>query len=334
MAPNVGQPESSAGDVIQLLVARYDTLAATATTGFFDRRSKSFTTESSRSFLLRAAGVAQGLRAETEPGEQILIAAGSPEASWLGFVGAVLAETVPVLLPIRPAFDAEWLTQSRLRDAHEALPDAHLLVQVNTAGEPCVAPTRPDWLPLDLETAPADTLPASTRRPDLDRPHHLQFTSGSTGALKAVVMTHGNVLAQAAALRERIDLTPDDHMVSWLPLYHDMGLVGIALDALLNGAHLRLMTPFDFLSDPSHWLRAVSEAPAAITAAPNFAFEYTTRRVSDERMAGIDLRTVGSGNLGATNTFRALGAKVAVPVLLLDILKGVHRKDTSAIRSN
>ena len=87
--------------------------------------------------MQRAAGVAQNLRLQgVEPGDITLIGASTPEATWLGFLGAILAEAVPALLPVRPTFDPAWLTQSRLQAAHEAIPSARLLLHVDTAGEP------------------------------------------------------------------------------------------------------------------------------------------------------------------------------------------------------
>ena len=261
-----------------------------ATTGFFDRRQRTFSTEPTSHFVQRAAGVAHSLLAEgVGSRDHVLIGASTPEATLLGFLGSILADAIPTLLPIRPTFDPGWLTESRLQAAHEAIPTARLLLQSDAAGKPCISPTQDNWLALQPEQTAPTELPEMTRTATSDAPLHLQFTSGSTGALKPVVMTHGNVMAQAEALRERIDLVPTDHLVSWLPLYHDMGLMGIAMNALLNGAHLRLLTPFDFLSDPTNWLHAVSDAPSAVSAAPNFAFEYTTRRARDDRMEGVDL---------------------------------------------
>ena len=292
MTPVVGTSSSWAGDVRTRLHAIAGGSTSTGTTGFFDRRQRGFTTQSTAEFVRRAAAVGHELRSRgIGPGDYVLVGAASPEATWLGFLGTILAEAVPTLLPVRPTFDPAWLTQSRLRAAHEALPTAQLLLQVDNTDQPIVTPTRDDWMPLSPERAQPTDLGEPSPAAALDEPIHLQFTSGSTGALKPVVMTHGNVLAQAAALRERIDLTTEDHLVSWLPLYHDMGLMGIAMNALLNDAHLRLMTPFDFLSDPANWLQAVGESPGAVTAAPNFAFEYTTRRARQDRLDGVDLTT-------------------------------------------
>jgi acyl carrier protein len=262
-----------------------------STIGFYSRRERSFALETQQAFLARCAAVADRLEASGDiSGKVVMVASTSPEGALLGYFGAIMADAVPVLLPVRPSLDPPATVAAVIEDARASLPDPHLLLQLN-GGEPCVDPGVGHWT--GFEPAESSDSDAPTRlcnaTGDPDRPLHLQFTSGSTGRLNAVVMTHANILAETSSRTRRTGSRPGDHHVSWLPMYHDMGLIGMALLAFASGANLRLMTPFDFLSDPSHWLQAVAESSGVITAAPNFAFDYAVRRSSEAKIQDLDL---------------------------------------------
>ena len=117
----------------------------------------------------------------------------------------------------------------------------------------------------------------------------LQFTSGSTGNPKGVMLTHGNLLANLRATRKGADIRPDDVIVSWLPLYHDMGLIGCWMGALYFDVPLVLMSPLSFLARPSRWLWAIHRHRGTLSAAPNFAYELCAGKIPDEELAGLDL---------------------------------------------
>jgi 1-acyl-sn-glycerol-3-phosphate acyltransferase len=117
----------------------------------------------------------------------------------------------------------------------------------------------------------------------------LQYTSGSTGDPKGVTLTHANLLANMRAIAEAVHMGPKDVGVSWLPLYHDMGLIGAWLTLLLYGVPLVVMSPLAFLTRPERWLQAVSKHKGTIAAAPNFAFELCVRKIPDKAMEGVDL---------------------------------------------
>ena len=119
----------------------------------------------------------------------------------------------------------------------------------------------------------------------------VQYTSGSTGNPKGVVLAHTHMLANIRAISAAIDPRPDDVVVSWLPLYHDMGLIGSWLTSLYLGLELELMPPTAFLARPVRWLRAISDYGASLSPSPNFGYELFLRHVSDEQLAGLDLST-------------------------------------------
>ena len=117
----------------------------------------------------------------------------------------------------------------------------------------------------------------------------IQYTSGSTGNPKGVVLTHANLLANIRAWGQAVGFGPDEVAVSWLPLYHDMGLIGAWLGSLYHGGLLVLMSPLDFLARPERWLQAIHRHRGSMTAAPNFAFELCLRRVPEDVLDKLDL---------------------------------------------
>jgi 1-acyl-sn-glycerol-3-phosphate acyltransferase len=120
----------------------------------------------------------------------------------------------------------------------------------------------------------------------------MQYTSGSTGDPKGVVLTHANLLANIRAMGEVLEAESSDVFVSWLPLYHDMGLIGAWLGSLYYGALAVIMPPLAFLADPGRWLRAIGRHRATLSAAPNFAFELCCKNVRDEDVQGLDLSSL------------------------------------------
>ena len=117
----------------------------------------------------------------------------------------------------------------------------------------------------------------------------LQYTSGSTGNPKGVVLTHNNLLANIRAMGKAVAATPDDVFVSWLPLYHDMGLIGAWLGSMYFAMLLVVMSPLSFLSRPERWLWAIHQYRGTLSASPNFGFEFCLLRLEDEAIAGLDL---------------------------------------------
>jgi acyl carrier protein len=117
----------------------------------------------------------------------------------------------------------------------------------------------------------------------------LQYTSGSTGDPKGVMLTHANLLANMRAIGEAVQLGPEDVGISWLPLYHDMGLIGAWLTLLHFGTPLAVMSPLAFLTRPERWLQAFHKHRGTIAAAPNFAYELCVRKIADRDIQGVDL---------------------------------------------
>lgn len=157
---------------------------------------------------------------------------------------------------------------------------------------------------------------------DEEAPALLQLTSGSTAEPKAVRITHGNLLANITAMADRAELDEEhDIMVSWLPMFHDMGMVGFYTTPMMMGIELVKVTPVDFLTAPLLWAQLISKYRGTITAAPNFAYALLGRRLSgvDDEEA-YDLSTLRIALNGAepidekaVRAFTEAGARFSMP---------------------
>ena len=119
----------------------------------------------------------------------------------------------------------------------------------------------------------------------------LQYTSGSTSTPKGVMVSHGNLMVHAQAYEQSLSISEDDVFVSWLPLYHDLGLIAGLLQPIHSGIPGVLMTPKFFIERPVRWLETISRHRATVSGAPNFAFQLCVERVRDAQLQGLDLST-------------------------------------------
>jgi len=117
----------------------------------------------------------------------------------------------------------------------------------------------------------------------------IQYTSGSTGTPKGVMLTHDNLISNCRMITLLFGMCRDDKGLSWLPLYHDMGLIGGILQPLYIGCQMTLMSPVSFLTRPYRWLKALSKFKANVSGAPNFAYQLCADKITDEEVAKLDL---------------------------------------------
>jgi acyl-CoA synthetase (AMP-forming)/AMP-acid ligase II len=149
----------------------------------------------------------------------------------------------------------------------------------------------------------------------------LQYTSGATGEPKGVMVSHGNILHNVDSQRRALGVTAETLAGGWLPLYHDMGLLGQTLPGLMLGGGCVLMRPATFLKQPHNWLRMIDKYDISASAAPNFAYELCCARVTDEQLAGLDLsrwRVAATGSEPVDAATLAAFAKRFAPAGLRD----------------
>ncbi|WP_310552202.1 AMP-binding protein, partial [Paenibacillus glufosinatiresistens] len=120
----------------------------------------------------------------------------------------------------------------------------------------------------------------------------LQYTSGSTGQPKGVMVSHYNLLCNCDMICSQWNLSENDRIVSWLPAFHDMGLIGMILTAFYLGTSIVLMAPVSFIQRPILWLEAISRYRGTFTAAPNFGYELCAHKITDEAAASLDLSSL------------------------------------------
>jgi acyl-CoA synthetase (AMP-forming)/AMP-acid ligase II len=239
-----------------------------------------------------ASRVAGGLRARgIEPGERVALVFPTGEEFMTALFGALAAGAVPA--PLCPPPRLGRLEDYRRRTARMVEVAGARLVLVEAAARPLIAESLA-LVPPALGVMTLAELPAAPPRLEAVTPEALalvQFSSGTTVEPKPVGLSHRAICAQVRALNA---FWPDrdgvEHsVVSWLPLYHDMGLIGCVFTALERPATLTLFPPELFVARPALWLRAISRYRATHSPAPNFAYALAAERVRDEELAGVDL---------------------------------------------
>ncbi|MEZ0312155.1 MAG: fatty acyl-AMP ligase [Myxococcota bacterium] len=246
----------------------------------------------------RARAAAAMLRKRgVEPHERVGIILPTCVGFFDAFFGCIIVGAVPV--PLYPPTRLGRLDEYHERTAQMLRAvDAKLVITDSRAGKVigdtmlAAQPVR-GWL--DVRDLTRDMVAAM--RPTLaeDDVAFVQFSSGTTGAPKPIVLTHRQILSNVTAILGAIDeayplAAPERHScVSWLPLYHDMGLIGCVLAALAYPGELTLLGPETFITEPVRWLRTISEKRATISAAPSFAYSLCLERIDDAALVGVNL---------------------------------------------
>jgi acyl carrier protein len=234
---------------------------------------------------------AQLTQAGLQPGQMVAIMLPTCKEYLYSFYGVLLAGGVPVPLypPARLTTIEDHMTRhvGILKSAGATImitiPEAKALAWLLRAQ---VESLRTVLVPSDLEGGAAGFAPVQGKPGDIG---FLQYTSGSTGSPKGVVLSHANLMANVRAMGAAVNANPEDVFVSWLPLYHDLGLIGANFASLVLGFPTVLMSPLAFLSRPVSWMRAIHRHRGTMSGGPNFSFELCLRRITDEEMTGIDL---------------------------------------------
>jgi len=239
-----------------------------------------------------ALAVAAGLgRRGVGAGQAVAIMLPTGRDFFRAFLGIVLAGAIPV--PIYPP--ARWTQiEEHVRRQARILDNCRAVLLVTIAEGKRIARMLQGLVPSLADVATAGDLSGAEAAAPLPRPRasdiaFLQYTSGSTGDPKGVVLTHANLLANIRPMARTVGAGPSDVFVSWLPLYHDMGLIGAWMGGLYCAFPLVVMPPTAFLNRPSRWLRAIQRYRATLSAGPNFAYEICATRVDERDLEGLDL---------------------------------------------
>ncbi|MEK6594014.1 MAG: AMP-binding protein [Pseudomonadota bacterium] len=240
----------------------------------------------------RARAIAAGLIGHgLEPGQAVAIMLPTGVEYFYSFFGILLAGGIPV--PIYPPARASQIEDHLHRHAG-ILSNALTRILITVAqAKPLALLLKPRVDTLAQIVTPDELLrpgaPAAAHRAKPQDIAMLQYTSGSTGNPKGVVLTHANLLINIRAMGRALRVTPDDVFVSWLPLYHDMGLIGAWMGSLVYGFKYPVMSPLTFLARPERWLWNIHRHGGTLTGGPNFCYELCLRKIHDADVEGLDL---------------------------------------------
>ncbi|GGV24203.1 polyketide synthase [Streptomyces filipinensis] len=248
-----------------------------------------------------ARAIAEWLRGRCSAGDRALLLYPNGLDFVRAFVGCLYAGVIAIPAPVPDNNGRRGSRTSAIADNAQVrlvLTDSGHLESVTEAVQqsgledvPCVATDATDF---------GDGANGTVLSPDDDTVAFLQYTSGSTSDPKGVIVPHRSLTANLRFIADSFGLDHEDTVsCSWLPLYHDMGLIGMLLTPLLIGGTAVLMAPGDFLRRPHAWLRLFQDHRGTFTAAPNFAYDMCVRRVSQQQLAQLDLSTLQAAVNGA-----------------------------------
>jgi fatty-acyl-CoA synthase len=241
--------------------------------------------------LAGAANIASALiRHGIQPGHTVALMLPTGAQFFQSFMGILYAGAIPV--PIYPPFRPDQLAEYAVRET-KILRNAEVRCLITFSKAQTLGKILRAQVPsLTTVTTATQLLSHKGTLPHIayqsDHSALIQYTSGSTGDPKGVLLTHANILANITAVGDAIDLQATDVIATWLPLYHDMGLMSW-LGGLYYGIPITMLSPIAFIHRPERWLWAIHFHRATISAGPNFAYELLIRKVDTHALAGLDL---------------------------------------------
>jgi acyl-CoA synthetase (AMP-forming)/AMP-acid ligase II/acyl carrier protein len=240
----------------------------------------------------RARVVGSWLQQHVEPGARALLVYPADLEFIIAFFGCLYAGVIAV-----PTYPPQTRTKRSLAKLQSIMNDVQPAVVLTISSLSSMVDAlfaqaqELQDIPLVATDNLASNLVEAWKEPTIDSNTlaFLQYTSGSTGMPKGVMLTHGNLLYNMARMCHYFNITEDTRGVTWLPLYHDMGLIGSILDTIYASVENKIMSPVAFLQRPIRWLQAISNYRATHSGAPNFAYDLCVRKVTPEQIASLDL---------------------------------------------
>ncbi|CRK56742.1 Non-ribosomal peptide synthase [Alloactinosynnema sp. L-07] len=238
----------------------------------------------------RTQAMARTLASRLERGERALLLLPSVPEFAVSFLGCLAAGVIAVPVPIPVDESARRRVLNVARDCSvSVIVSLSVIHDFAAAGPPEIRGLCEsyDWLLVDRldEAGPSRRLPTNSAA-DIA---FLQYTSGSTSTPRGVMVSHGALMSNEAAIKESFGVTRESTIVSWLPLHHDMGLIGAMLQPLYAGGRGVILDPLSFVRRPASWLEVISAERADISGGPNFAYDMCTRKVTAAEKSGLDL---------------------------------------------
>lgn len=278
-------------DLVSQLLSQFEIYADTRSFTFLSESGRQLVEEvtSFRDLDRRAREIAAWLSSRPDAERPVLLLFEPGTEFWRAFIGCLYAGVVAVPTPLPIDERSMKRVAEILRNA-----DSALALTTTNLRDLLAAGIEPLDLPRSVSFVAIDDSPLADAdhwaRPDVtaDTVAFLQYTSGSTGNPKGVAVTHGNIVNNAATIAEALDITDQSVNVGWIPHFHDMGLIS-SLTSFGVGANVVTMSPLAFLKQPIRLLEAISDYRGTGSAAPNFAYDLISRRVTPEQLAGIDL---------------------------------------------
>jgi len=239
-----------------------------------------------------ARAIAAHLQQVASAGDRALLLYPSGPHYVTAFFGCLYAGVIAV-----PAYPPESAQPQHLERLLSIIRDAEpRLILTESAALPAIEAATKLWSAASaLQIVATDRVAGSQatvwRMPEIasDGIAFLQYTSGSTAAPKGVMVGHDNIIANEKAMQTAFSITADDVVLSWLPLFHDMGLIGALLQPIFSGAQTVLMAPQHFIERPIRWLRAIAEFRVTVSGGPNFAYRLCVDRINASALEGLDL---------------------------------------------
>jgi acyl-CoA synthetase (AMP-forming)/AMP-acid ligase II len=232
-----------------------------------------------------------------QPGDYVsMILPTCPEFAYC-FYGLMACGAIPTALA-SPTFEDQKEGFNRLDKIGELLEIKHIVM--NKTEFDLIGKYLKNYEPMLVEKIPDDQTPIeNVHKASPEDTVLVQATSGSTGLPKAVPLTNRNLAANIQQIADRVNITSDDIIITWLPLYHDFGLIGNFLSTVYFKYNSVLQSPYEFLKRPITWLRAIEKYKATITVSPNFALSYAVARINEEDRNSLDISSLKVAIVGS-----------------------------------